>query len=216
MNRWYRVVAYDPITETCTLAPASQSQAGLLYDVPVGRWGGSWQAQKRSPLKLTDEVNPADWGNSAQGPRWGISFPIQQGDLALVEFADGDQSSPVIAAFSRGIVGTLGAAFVGAEQGESPYDRFDILLPSGAWARALSDGTWILSTPAVGAPASSITIGADGTITLTGSALVVNTPTVTVNGVTTFTESGQNINGQDITVIGGVDDRGHRIVTSGQ
>jgi hypothetical protein len=216
MARWYSVLAYNPINETCTVAPASQSQSGILYDVAIAIWGGSWQAQKRSPLKFTETADPGAWGDSAQGPRWGLSLPVSQGDLALVEQAEGDQSAPFITAFLPGVPGTLGAAFVGGEQGESPYGRFDLLLPSGAWARSLGDGSWVISTGPVGGPAASMVLGADGTITLNGSALVVNAPTVTVNGVTTFTQSGQNISGKEIAVVGAPDSRGDSLTGSAQ
>lgn len=215
-NKWFSVVRYDPIKETCTLAPASQSQAGLLYDVPIAWWGGSWQGQKRSPLKLTKEVSPAAWGASEQGPRWGLSLPVQQGDLAKVEWPEGNQSAPFITAFLRGVPGTVGPAFIGSEQGESPHGRFDLLLPSGAWARSLNDGSWVLSTGPVGGPAASIRLGANGTITLDGAALVVNTPVVTVNGVTTFTQSGQAIAGKEIAVIGAPDSGGDVLTGSAQ
>lgn len=213
---WYRVLAYDPMTETCTLAPASGSQAGILRDVPIAVWGGSWYAQQRSAARLTQPVSPGDWGQTEGGPRWGVSFPVQQNDLAQLSYVDGDQSRPVITAFLRGTVGSPAIAPVGMEQGESAKDRFDLLLPSGAWCRSLEDGSWVVATGPVGGAAASIRIGADGTITLNGSALVVNCPTVTVNGVADFTESGQTIGGKEISVIGGVDSAGHSNVSSGQ
>jgi len=215
-TKWFSVVAYNPINETCTLAPASQSQSGLLYDVAIAAWGGSWQGQRRSPLKLTETVALGDWGNSTEGPRWGLSLPVQQGDLAKVEWLDDNQSSPFITAFLRGVPGTLGPAFVGGEQGEPTGDRFDLLLPSGAWARSLEDGSWVLSTGPVGGAAATLRLGADGTITLTGDAMVVNCPTVTVNGVTTFSQAGQNIRGKEIAVIGAPDSRGDRLTGSNQ
>jgi hypothetical protein len=216
MTSWYSVLTYNPINETCTLAPASQQQAGILYDVPIAWWGGNWAAQKRTPLKLTEGVEPGAWGSSEQGPRWGLALPVQQGDLAKVEHMDDDQSSPFITAFLNGIPGTHAPAFVGAEQGESPQGRFDLLLPSGAWARALGDGSWVLSTGPVGGPAAELRLGADGTITLSGAALVIDTPLVTVNGVTTFTAGGQNISGKEIAVIGAPDSRGDTLTGSAQ
>jgi hypothetical protein len=217
MNRgWHRVLAYDPLMETCTLAPASGSQAGLLRDVPIALWGGSDYGQQRSAARLTQPVDAGQWGSTEGGPRWGVSFPVQQNDLAQVSHVDGDQSRPVITAFLRGTVGSPAIAPVGVEQGESAKDRFDLLLPSGAWCRSLEDGSWVVATGPVGAAAASIRIGADGTITLTGGALVVDCPTVTINGVTDFTESGQTIGGKEISVIGGVDSAGHSNVASGQ
>lgn len=215
MSSLHRVLSYDPLTETCTLAPASGSQAGLLRDVPIALWGGSQYGQRRSAARLTETV-PGDWGKAEGGPRWGLSFPVQQNDLAQLSYVDGDQSRPVITAFLRGTVGSPAIAPVGVEQDEPIKDRFDLLLPSGAWCRSLADGSWIVATGPVGAAAASIRIGADGTITLNGSALVVNCPTVTVNGVANFTESGQTIGGKEISVIGGVDSAGHSNVSSGQ
>jgi hypothetical protein len=216
MARWFSVVAYNPINQTCTVAPASQSQSGLLYDVPIAHWGGSWRRQKQTPLNLTETVEPGAWGASEMGPLWGMGLPVQQGDLALVEQGDGNQSAPYIVGFAPGVPGTLGPAAVGVEQGEPPQGRFDLLLPSGAWARALGDGGWIISTGPVGGPAASIQLGADGVITLNGGALVVNAPTVTVNGVTTFSQGGQNIAGAEIAVVGAPDSRGDRLTASNQ
>jgi hypothetical protein len=68
----------------------------------------------------------------------------------------------------------------------------------------------------VGNPAAQITLAADGTITLDGSALVINTPTITVNGQTSFTEAGQVINGKEIAVVGAPDSRGDRLTGSNQ
>lgn len=215
MSSLHRVLSYDPLAETCTLAPASGSQAGLLRDVPIALWGGSQYGQRRSAARLTETVS-GDWGEAEGGPRWGLSFPVQQNDLAQLSYVDGDQSRPVITAFLRGTVGSPAIAPVGVEQDEPSKDRFDLLLPSGAWCRSLADGSWIVATGPVGAAAASIRIGADGTITLNGSALVVDCPTVTVNGVADFTESGQSINGKEISVIGGVDSAGHSNVSSGQ
>lgn len=216
MSKWFSVVTYNPINQSCTVAPASQSQAGLLYDVPIACWGGSWQGQKRSPLKLTEVVEPGAWGESGLGPRWGLNLPVQQGDLALVEQGDSNQSAPYIVGFAPGVPGTLSPAAVGVEQGESPYGRFDLLLPSGAWAKVLEDGSWVISTGPVGGPAASIRLGADGTITLNGGSLVVNCPSVTVNGVTAFTEAGQTINGKEIAVVGAPDSRGDTLSRSAQ
>jgi hypothetical protein len=213
---WFRVLAYDPLTESCTLAPASGSQSGLRRDVPIALWGGSDYGQQRSAARITQPVDVEQWGSAEGGPRWGMSWPVQQNDLAQVSYVDGDQSRPVITAFLRGTIGSPTIAPVGVEQGESAKDRFDLLLPSGAWCRSLEDGSWVVATGPVGSAAASVRIGADGTITLTGSALVVNCPTVTVNGVTSFTESGQTINGKEITVIGSRDSRGDVNVSSGQ
>lgn len=215
MGNLYRVLSYDPKTETCNLAPASGSQAGLLRDVPIGIWGGSQYGQQRAAARLTETVS-GNWGEAEGGPRWGLSLPVQQNDLAQLSYVDDDQSRPIITAFFRGTVGRPAIAPVGLEQGESAKDRFDLLLPSGAWCRSLADGSWVVATGPVGAAAASIRIGADGTITLNGSALVVNCPTVTVNGVADFTKSGQTIGGAEICVVGSVDSRGDRNVSSGQ
>lgn len=215
-SKYYRVLEYNPIAETCTVAPASQSQSGILYDVPVMLWGGSWANQKRTALKLTEQVDPGAWGQAAQGPRWGVSLPIQQGDLVHVEYLEDDRSSPRIVGFMRGVVGESGPAAIAIEQEESARDRLDVLLPSGAWARALGDGSWVFSTGPVGSPAATLRLGADGTITLEGSTLVVDCPTVTVNGITTFTQTGQNITGREIAVIGAPDSRGDRLTGSAQ
>ncbi len=216
MAKWFSVLTYNPLEQTCTVAPSSQSQSGLLYDVPIACWGGSWQGQKRSPLKLTETVEPGAWGASDAGPRWGLALPVQQGDLALVEQGDHNQSAPCIVGFAPGVPGTLGPAAVGVEQGESLYGRFDLLLPSGAWARSLRDGSWVISTGPVGGPAASIRLGSDGTITLNGAALVVNTPVVTVNGVTTFSVAGQKIGGSEIAVVGAPDSGGDTLTASNQ
>lgn len=213
LSRWYRVLTYDPIAQTCVLAPASQCQSGIIYDVPILAWGGNWQDQKRVPLQLTQPVDPGAWGSSDQGPRWGVTFPVQQGDLAKVEYLDG---AAVVTGFAKGILGSQGPAIAAEEQGESIDNRFDLLLPSGAWARSLGDGSWVLSTGPVGNPAAQITLAADGTITLDGSALVINTPTITVNGQTSFTEAGQVINGKEIAVVGAPDSRGDRLTGSNQ
>jgi len=214
--RWYRVLSYNPTLQTCVLAPASQTQSGILYDVPIALWGGTWADQKRLPLQLTQPVDPGQWGTAADGPRWGIALPIQQGDMVKVEYPDGNTRTPLITGFAKGVIGSQGPAVVAAEQGESTQDRLDLLLPSGAWARCLGDGTWILSTGPAGSPAAQITLGADGTITLDGASLVVNTPTITVNGQTSFTEAGQVINGKAIAVIGAVDSAGHPLVSDNQ
>lgn len=214
--RWYRVLSYNPALQTCVLAPASQSQSGILYDVPIALWGGSWADQKRSPLRLTQTVDPGQWGEAAEGPRWGVALPIQQGDMAKVEYPDGNTNTPLITSFAKGIIGSQGPSVVGVEQGEAEGDRLDLLLPSGAWARCLGDGTWIISTPPVGSPGAQLTLSPDGTITLDGAHLVVNTPTVTVNGQTSFTQAGQVINGKAIAVVGAVDSAGHPLVSDNQ
>lgn len=207
-SEWFTVVAYNPILNVCDLKPAAGSQRGFLSDVPIACWGGSWEQQKRQTPALPSVVDPGAWGAAARGPRWGVAYPVQLGDLAKVEYLGGSYNSPIITEFGGNPV-EAGPAFVGAQLGESPFNRYDLLLPSGAWLKSLGDGSWLIATGPVGSPAASIRLGADGSVT-------INAASITINGVTTFNGTGQNINGKEIAVVGAPDSAGHPLTGSNQ
>lgn len=150
----YQVIAYFPESYTCNLAPATQNARGILRNVPIGCfWGGSWDAQQR--------YSPPFPNGARVGSRWGIGFPVQQGDYAVVRYLD--QTTAYIAAFLPGWRGVRGPAYQGQQIGEPIVDRFDLLHPSGSWVRILQDGTWKLTTPE---NTVTITIDAGGSVTV--------------------------------------------------
>ena len=71
-------------------------------------------------------------------------------------------------------------------------------------------------TGANGPPANEANLFAIATGKVTINADVEITGDITIDGVTTMNSSGNNINGKDISVIGGTDSAGHTNVSSGQ
>ena len=218
---WYQVISYTPIPGVCDLAPATQTPRGILREVPIACfWGGAWEIQKRYTPPIPNPVDTGQFGGVAEGPRWGMAFPIQPGDYALVGYLD--PSTAVIVGFAPGWRGTPKPAYVGAQMGEPIADRFDVLLPSGAWLRSLADSTWIVTTASVDSPSVAIRLGADGSVSINAGSVSVTAETVSITaGDITLTgnvhvEGSQDINGKKVMVIGGRDSAGHTMVQDGQ
>lgn len=204
----YQVISYNPLLGVCDVAPASQNASGILRAVPLAcSWGGARAAQVRHNPPMEPTVSPGEWGNSPGGPRWGVAFPIQPGDYCLVGSLGGASGAMAIVGLVPGWRSSPTPAQVGQAAGEPVGDRFDILLPSGAWARALGDGSWVLQASPAGAGAS-VRIGSDGTITLTAGAIALNGD-VSINGAT-------DIGGKGVMVEGGQDSAGDTMVVTGQ
>ena len=204
----YQIISYNPLLNICDVAPASQGAAGILRAVPLGCfWGGSRADQVRHSPPLPKTVDSAQWGRATGGPRWGVTFPVQPGDYCQVGFLGGDRSSAIIVGLLPGWRGGYGPAYVGQRFGESPTDRFDILLPSGGWARCLADGSWVFQAAPAGQGAA-IRVGSDGAVAINASSITLN-GAVAINGSAT-------INGKGIMVTGGIDSRGDTMVATGQ
>jgi len=176
---WYTVLRYDPIWQLCDLAPASSNQRGVLRSVPVGAaFGGAWELQTFHKPALERVVEPGNWGECPRGPRWGQSLPIQEGDMARVSFAAEGSSDPVITGFMRwrgdyGIPWVANQVLGGIENDyteQTPLDddiladRWDILLPSGAWMRSTESGSWTIATAPVHRAVAWASLGFDGKI----------------------------------------------------
>lgn len=164
---WYTVLRYNPEWQVCDLAPASSNQRGVLESVPIAQsFGGAWELQVFHKPTLERIVEPAHWGECPRGPRWGQALPIQEGDMARVSFAGEGSSDPVIVGFMRwrgdyGIPWVANQVLAGIENDyteQTPEDddiladRWDILLPSGAWARSTESGSWTFATAPVHRP----------------------------------------------------------------
>lgn len=221
MTSLYQVISYNPILNVCDLAPAGQGGQGILRGVPIGCfWGGSWQAQVRHRPPLPRRASPEQWGEAVGGPRWGVVFPVQLGDYCEVDFLDGDLTSAVIIAFCPGWRGNPGPAYVGEQFGESTQDRFDLLLPSGGWARCLGDGTWLISAAPVG-QGPVVRISADGSVTVQADNVAIAASSilfegsVAVNGALSV-QGDTTVNGKGVMVQGGVDSAGDVMVSTGQ
>lgn len=172
----YTVLKYYPETETCDLYPANQNGRGALSRVAIAvGHGGAWENQQRHNPPLENRSDPSQFGNVERGPRWGQSFPVQEGDIAEVHWLGMDQSVPIIKNFlhHRGV---LGPAWVASKIGDrpdglpesdkEPDNRYDLLLPSGAWLRSTKDGSWTIATPPVDAPKAFIVLHANGDINI--------------------------------------------------
>ena len=200
----YTVLSYNPIFNACDLSPAGQSAKGILRDVPIACfWGGTSESQQSHYPRFPPEA-------IAPAPRWGVVYPVQPGDFAQVDFLGGDQSSAVITGFICNWRGTRGPAYLAQEIGEPIKNRYDVLLPSGAWLKSLEDGSWIIAAAPAKSPACSITLKADGSV-------VINAP----GGVHITNDAESTINGKGIVVIGGMDDDNEangpdRMVSTGQ
>jgi hypothetical protein len=182
----YTVLKYYPEWETCDLISASPNARGALQQVPIAvGHGGSWENQQRHEPAVENKADPGKWGNCDRGPRWGESFPVQEGDLAEVRFVGANQSVPLITKFLHWR-GNYGPAFVaknlksrpdGLPSSDKEIDnRYDLLLPSGAWLRSTGDGGWIIATPPVDNPKAFIALHADGTIHISGSHVIITAP----------------------------------------
>lgn len=176
---WYTVLRYDPVWQLCDLAPASSNQRGVLRSVPIAQpFGGAWELQIFHKPDLERIVDPAHWGECPRGPRWGTDLPIQEGDMARVSFAGEGSSDPVIVGFLRwrgdyGIPWVANQVLGGIENDyteQTPLDddlladRWDVLLPSGAWLRSTESGSWTIATAPVHRPVAWASIGFDGKI----------------------------------------------------
>ncbi|MBD2019354.1 hypothetical protein H6F43_04045 [Leptolyngbya sp. FACHB-36] len=174
----YTVLSYNPIEQTCDLAPASINQRGTLTAVPIAAgFGGAWELQQSHRPKVAGSVNPKTYGNVARGPRWGENYPIQPGDMCRVCYIGESMSDPVITEFVRWR-GDLGVPWVANQvlsqpndyteatpiEEDEPVDRYDLLLPSGAWLRSSKKGSWTIATPPVDRARNFITLNADGSI----------------------------------------------------
>jgi hypothetical protein len=177
---FYTVLQYYPDRQTCDLAPASTNQRGVLKSVPIAQpFGGAWELQSFHEPKLDRVVNSEHWGECPRGARWGQSLPIQQGDMARVSFAGEGQCDPIIVGFMRWR-GDYGIPWVAnqALSVENDYtkstppdddvlnDRWDVLLPSGAWIRSTESGSWTIATAPVHRAIAFISLGYDGKITI--------------------------------------------------
>lgn len=192
----YQIISYDAQSYTCNLAPATQNARGILRNVPIGCfWGGSWEIQQRYSPPFPDRAS--------SGSRWGIGFPVQKGDYAIVRYLD--QTTAYIAAFLPGWRGVRGPAYAGQQAGEPIADRFDLLHPSGSWVRILQDGTWKLTTPE-----NSVTITIDA-----GGAVTVDAAQINLNGGVHI-NGNADINGKRVMVIGGKDTDGDTMISDGQ
>lgn len=173
----YTVSRYYPEFGTCDLIPATINQRGELSAVPIKvPFGGSWEASSVHQPQVYSG-NGDGWGNASRGPRWGMNFPVQPGDLALVEYEGAAASDPVIVGFrfTRGNYTVAWTANQVLSKGNDytentavdddlVSDRFDLLLPSGAWLRSTQAGSWVMATAPVDRPNAFFTLHADGKI----------------------------------------------------
>lgn len=176
----FLVLAYDPLFQTCDLQPIGVRQQGTAAKVPiaVGRHG-SWEKQQQWASVISTQVSIDQWGNAPRGPRWGETFPIQPGDVALVGYVDGLASERVIVGFQRG-QGDYGPPWVAnqvlssandytretPEADDLTDDRYDLLLPSGAWLRGLNDGSWVIASAPVDRAKVFLSMNANGSFKL--------------------------------------------------
>lgn len=176
----YTVTSYDAIAQTCDLSPMTVNQRGKLMNVPICQaFGGAWERQ----IGHKPAVQPVDaelWGNAPRGPRWGVSLPIQPGDVARVAYVAESMSDPVITGFYRwgGNYGipwvanqVLGKRDTHYSQQLPPddgdvYGRYDLLLPTGAWTRSGNKGSWTMATAPVHLPKAWMALDASGKIRL--------------------------------------------------
>ncbi len=176
----FTVLTYDPIHQTCDLAPASVNQRGVMTQVPIAQtFAGAWENQQfhRPAVAKTDSKT---WGTAPRGARWGMNLPIQPGDLALVLYAGESASDPVIVAFYRWrgdyavpwlanqVIGTRDNEFKKAlpQDDAETADRFDVLLPSGGWLRSTKLGSWVMATGPVDAAKAWLVLDQEGRIKL--------------------------------------------------
>lgn len=176
----YTVLAYDPIAQTCDLASASINQRGTLTAVPISQaFGGAWELQAGHQPQIAT-TDPSRWGDCQRGPRWGMNLPIQPGDMAKVGYVGESMSDPVIVAFYRWR-GDYGIPWVAnqvlghrdndytkqtPQDDAEPADRFDILLPTGAWIRSTQSGSWVIATNPVNFAKTWLSLDAEGKIKL--------------------------------------------------
>lgn len=179
MAHWYSVLYYDPLRSLCDLRSENSSVSGNLYEIPVLiPFGGSEEtAQDTFP----EWFAPLGWGQfsteTEEGiyntPRWGVSYPIQPGDFALVEWL-GSPAEPFVTAFSR-LTADIAPAIVAlgfdnfyAESTPTSVesDRYDLLLPTGAWLTSHQDGSWTIATPPVHNARNFFSQFADGRVRL--------------------------------------------------
>jgi uncharacterized protein YidB (DUF937 family) len=174
----YTVLAYDPIAQTCDIAPATMNQRGTMSAVPIHcAFGGAWENQV-GHKPAVQATNSERWGNAPRGPRWGQSLPIQPGDVARVAYVAESMSDPVIVGFYRWR-GDFGLPWVANQvlgKRDSPYnqqlpaddgdvaDRYDLLLPSGAWMRSGNLGSWTMATAPVHLPKAWFALDASGKV----------------------------------------------------
>lgn len=178
----YTVLRYNPITQTADLAPASTNQRGALSEVPVCvGFGGAWEIQSNHEPKVST-VNVDLWGDCPRGPRWGTNYPIQPGDMVRVEYQGEMMSDPVVTGFFRWRDG-YGVPWVANQvlgkrdndySKQLPQDdagtdnRYDLLLPTGAWLRSGAGGSWAIATPPVHFPMAWVSVAADGKVKIKG------------------------------------------------
>jgi hypothetical protein len=171
----YMIQLYDPLRQRCTIVPYTPEGGPILTDVPLGiGWNGSWERQQQYGGTIAQMAGADQWGNSPRGPVWGQTHPIEPGDIVLIQYLGQD---PIITA----IVPDLSAmhhspAWVANQVHSNPNDftketpaaddepqgRYDTLLPSGAWMRALHDGSWVVATCPVDRPKAFLVLNADG------------------------------------------------------
>ncbi len=177
----YTVGRYDPDFQLCDLYPASINQRGQLSDVPIAcGFGGSWEAQNAHEPEVASGgfVSP-NWGNVARGARWGQTFPIQPGDMALVVYQGAGASDPIIIGFEFAN-GNYSIPWLAnqllstendytnqlADDEDLTQGRYDLLLPSGAWLRSAQKSSWTVATAPADRPKAFITLHHDGKIKL--------------------------------------------------
>lgn len=180
---YYTVKKYDPVLQLCDLYPGGTHQRGILTKVPIAQIGASsWEDQIFHEPALSSKMDPEQWGQVCRGPKAGVSWPIQPGDLALVQFRGESQSDPVITAFMRQDLG-LGIPWTANQaigRRDDKYkqrlpqddaklkDRYDVLLPSGAWIRSTKEGSITLSTPPVHNARCFLSLDSEGRIKIEG------------------------------------------------
>lgn len=174
----YTVLRYNAIAQVADLAPAGTNQRGILRSVPVCvGFGGAWEIQSNHQPSVP-QVDASLWGNCPRGPRWGTNYPIQPGDMVRVEYQGEMMSDPVVTGFFRWRDG-LGIPWVAnqvlggrandysrqcPQDDASTENRYDLLLPTGAWQRSGDRGSWTLATSPVHFPMAWMSLGADGKI----------------------------------------------------
>lgn len=172
----FRVRSYDPIFQRCDLDNFSQSQAGTKFAVPIGQLHGGVGLRNQKDYSAWGAASAQVEGVTIDGPRWGVALPIQVGDIAQVELIDGEDT---IVCFFRQR-GEAGPAVVALGLADSLYrqsippedllaaDRFDVLLPTGAWARANAAGGWTIATAPVDNPRAFAVLFPNGSVRVWG------------------------------------------------
>lgn len=171
----YMVQTYDPLRQRCTIVPYNADGGPILSDVPLGiGWNGSWERQQHYGGSIAQMSAPEQWGNSPRGAVWGQTYPIESGDIVLVQYFGND---PIITAWSQDLSAMHHSPAWVANQihsnpndftketppsDDEPQGRYDILLPSGAWMRALHDGSWVVTACPVDRPKTFMVLNADG------------------------------------------------------